>query len=375
MPTQAIYFSRFKPNYNGGGGSRRMIQIHELFKKIVPDLHVFTNAGGDKNERKLKKKIRTDSERRDFLSPVRRSPSLRMWHDDHRTLAYRLQEFSKIWARAASGWQDCDLAIMDDPIYFAPLFKKLQRLRIPIVASCQNLETLAPNQVIKKRAFDFFLQELQLLSRCRLVITVSREEDVLLNNLGVPSLFIPYYPGEPTLQRLLAVRTERGQKAKQGFLAIGNAKNLQTREGLANLGRYWQGNHLDAVAGKLLLGGFKSDEFFSPGEFGDGVEFLGTLSNEALDHILSRVKACICYQESGSGALTRVGEMLIAGVPVLANAHAARSYYNMKGVIEFRELDQLREALKKTGEMDGTIPVPPAPDITSLALEMQKIIH
>jgi hypothetical protein len=375
MPTHAVYFSRFKPTHDGGGGSRRMMQIRELFEKIVPGLRVFTNAGGDKKEKKLKKNIRKESERRDFFSPARRSPSLRKWGEDHRTLAYRLREFSKIWARAASGWQGCDLAIMDDPIYFAPLLEKLLRLGIPVVASCQNLETLAPNQVKKKWAVDFFKEELQLLSRCRLVITVSREEDVLLTNLGIPSLFFPYYPGEPNLRRLLAVRAERVDKAKHGLLAIGNAKNLQTRAGLAAIGRFWQENRMEAAAGKLLLGGFKSAEFFAPGHFGTGVELLGTLENDELDRILSRVKACICYQESGSGALTRICEMLIAGVPVLANTHAARTYYNRRGVIEFRELNELAAVGETVDALEGGIPLPQAPDIASLSLELQKIIH
>jgi len=34
---------------------------------------------------------------------------------------------------------------------------------------------------------------------------------------------------------------------------------------------------------------------------------------------------------NGSGALTRICEMLCAGVPVLANTYTALSYYNMKG--------------------------------------------
>ncbi len=373
MPIQAIYFSRFKPTYERGGGSRRMMQIYELFKKITPDLRLVTNMGGDPEEKRLKKKIRKESSRRDFFAPPRRAISLRKWHENHLTMAYRLREFSKIWTRCITG--ELGMAIMDDPIYFLPLFKKLLRRRIPVIASSQNLETLAPNQVKKKWALDFFKEELEVLSRCRLVITVSREEDVLLNNLGIPSLFIPYYPGEPILQRLLAVRHNRGKTVKDGFLAIGNAKNLQTREGMKNLGRYWYENHLEAAAGKLLLGGLNSEEFLTPGQFGDSVEFLGALPHDRLDHILTRVKAFICYQESGSGSLTRICDMLCAGVPVLANTYAARTYYNMKGVIEFRVLDKLGEALKQIDVFDGNIPLPLAPDISSLSLEINKIMR
>jgi len=211
------------------------------------------------------------------------------------------------------------------------------------------------------------------LSQCRLVITVSREEDVLLNNLGIPSLFIQYYPGEPIIQRLLALRENRIKNVKEGFLAAGNTGNLQTRQGLKKLCDYWQKNRLESFAGKLLLGGFRSNEFFTPGQFGSSVEFLGPMSNDSLDHILSQVKAFICYQENGAGSLTRICEMLIAGAPVLANSLAARSYYNMKGVSEFRELDDIGEALKQIDKYTGEIPVPPAPDVTSLSLKIQSI--
>jgi len=54
----------------------------------------------------------------------------------------------------------------------------------------------------------------------------------------------------------------------------------------------------------------------------------------------------ICYQESGAGALTKIREMLLAGVPVLANAHACRSYdeYRGAGLVEFADLGDLDRA-------------------------------
>jgi glycosyltransferase involved in cell wall biosynthesis len=170
------------------------------------------------------------------------------------------------------------------------------------------------------------------------------------------------------------VRENRGKTGKDGFLVIGNTGNLQTRKGMETLGRYWQENQLETVGGKLLLGGFQSNGFFTPGQFGSSVEFLGTLPNDTLDSILARVKAVICYQENGAGALTRICEMLMAGVPVLANSYAARSYYNMKGVVEFRELNELKEALKQVDKLEGEIPVPATPDISLVSLKIQKIL-
>ena len=290
-------------------------------------------------------------------------------------MVYRLRKFSEFWAQAVSELPELDLAILDDPIYFQPLFKKLLRLHIPVIAVCQNLEALSPRQVKKNRAPGLFRDELKLLSQCRSVITISREEDVLLNNFGIRSIFIPYHPVEPILGRLLAIRETRKHSSKEGILMVGTTRNPATREGVVRAASYWYQNCLDRAAGKLIIGGYKSESFFDPRPFGSSVDFRGTLTDEEMDRLLSRVKALLCYQESGAGALTRICEMLIAGVPVLANPHAARSYYHRKGVIEFRELDELGEALKQTDVFDGEIPLPQAPRISPLSLEIQRILH
>lgn len=371
----AIYFSRFLPTTEMGGGARRMVQIHEMLKSVVPEVQLISNARGDHIPKKIRKKIKAMSHRKDFFAPPRLSWSLRKWSEEHRDMVYRLRKFSRIWVDSIKELPEMDMAIMDDPIYFLPLFKKLRRLHIPVIAVCHNVETLAANQVKKKWAMNLFKKELDILSQCRLVITISREENFLLNNLGIPTLYIPYYPVEPIRGRLLAVREQRKNNLKGGILMVGTTKNLPTRDGVMRAAAYWHENHLDSSAGKLIIGGYQSEKYFDPRPFGDPVDFRGTLSNEEIDILLSRVKAFLCYQESGSGALTRICEMLIAGVPVLANSYAARSYYNMKGVIEFRELDNLGEALKQIDKCDDEIPVPQPPDISSLALEMQKILQ
>jgi hypothetical protein len=345
-----------------------------MLKTIIPGLQLISNQRGDRIPEKSRMKIEEMSQRKDFFAPPRLSLSLRKWREDHRAMAFRLRKFSEIWVRSVKELPELDAVIMDDPIYFLPLFKKLRQLHIPFIAVCHNLDTLASNQGEKKREMKLFKEELEILSQCRLVITISREENILLNNLGVRSLYIPYYPVEPILARLLAVQEKRKNKPKDGILMVGTAKNLPTRDGMELAAAYWHQNRLDRAAGKLIIGGYNCETYFDPRPYGDSVDFRGTLPNEEIDNLLSRVKAVLCYQETGAGALTRIGEMLIAGVPVLANTHAARSYYNMKGVMEFRELDELGEALRKADKFDGDIPLPQAPDCSAPSLEIQRIL-
>jgi hypothetical protein len=358
-----------------GGGSRRMVQIYEMLKTVNPEVQLISPLHNDNIPKKIKKKIRKDSQRQDLFAPSRMSLSLRKWSEEHRDMVYRLRKFSAVWAGSVKELQGLDIAVMDDPIYFLPLFKKLQQLQIPVIAICHNLETLVTRQVVNKWAMDLFQEELAILRKCRLVITISREEDVLLQNFGIRTLYIPYYPVQPIMSRLCAVRESRKCSYKEGILMAGTTRNLPTRDGMERAAAYWRQNRFDKTAGKLIIGGYKSEMYFDPRPFGDSVDFRGTMTNEEMDGLLHQVRACICYQKNGAGALTRIGEMLIAGVPVLASTHAARSYYNMKGVIEFRELDELGEALKKIDKLEEEIPLPQFPDISSLYREIQRILQ
>ena len=49
----------------------------------------------------------------------------------------------------------------------------------------------------------------------------------------------------------------------------------------------------------------------------------------------------LVYQEHGGGALTRVADMLLAGVPVLANEHASRNWHGLRGIQSFTGIDEL----------------------------------
>jgi len=377
LTSDFLYFTRFPITHDKGGGARRMAQILELIQKVRPGLEVVSSSGVDwipkKERKKFKKRIKEKKFHPFFLTPS----AVKKWVPDHQRFVYRNLQYAKRWARCIEEQTNrCDLVIMDDPIYFAPLFKTLIKKNIPVVAACQNIESLAPGQVERKWAKKLFREELEILSQCRLVITISREEDVFLKNLGVPTRYLPYYPVEPIRKRLLEIREKREHTPKDGILMVGNWKNMPTREGMNDAARYWQQNHLERLAGKLIVGGFHGEKYLECGAVPGVLEFHGTLSNEALDELLCSVKACLCYQPSGAGALTRICEMLIAGAPVLAGSHAARSYYNIPGVIEFPALEDLAEGLRKLdGAPAAHIPVPLLPETASLIADIQEIFN
>ena len=135
----------------------------------------------------------------------------------------------------------------------------------------------------------------------------------------------------------------------------------------------WKRNSLAHLGEKLLVAGYGTD-IVRESVHGKGMEFLGSLPKTELDRKLSCVKACLCYQEQGSGALTRIPEMLIAGIPVLANTHAARSYHNLKGITEFSRFVDLPEAIKRAESLERHIAVPSPPDFSLLVSEVSRLL-
>ncbi len=371
MSEAAIYFTRFKPTIKRGGGSRRLMQMLEAFKSF--NTGVISTARADRLSRKAIRKVTANVEKtinEDDILGI----EYKMWSRDRRAYVCRLRGFAGEWTQSVTELPEQGIVFLDDPIYFTPLLAELKRCRVPAAAVCHNLETLASGQVEVNSAPLLLNQEIDLLSQCDLVITISREETFLLNNLGINSLFFPYYPVKPILDRLLRVREKRKDKKKQGILLLGNTNNLPTRQGMERMMAFWQSNALFRGQGKLIVAGFGTEKHLSRYVSKDAVEFPGEMSNKALDRLLCTVRACLCYQESGAGALTRICEMLIAGIPVVANSNAARSYYNMSGVIEFHDLSQLEKVLKQVDRFDSRIPIPSAPDTAHLVSEVKEVM-
>jgi hypothetical protein len=350
-----LYFSRFLPTWDLGGGSRRLMQVLDVLKPLGCQLRSGP-ANGTRQRRARTFALLADR-------------GLRRWAPQRRQAVLRLRGVSRDWSRDPGDIDGLDLAFMDDPIYFLPLFETLQRRRVPVIAVCHNLESLVSGQAAPGASWALLRQELNVLSCCRLAVTISREESWLLDNLGIANVFFPYYPLAPVLERLLTVRGRRRRCAGAepgGVLLLANAWNPPSVAGARQAIMAWRAQGLAAAFGPLLLAGFKSEQAFAGEGLAPDVRLLGTLENSRLDELLAEVSACLCYQESGGGALTRIAEMLIAGVPVLANTHAARSHYGVPGLVEFRGLDSLGEALQRLRATAREFPPPLPPDASVL---------
>lgn len=366
-----VYYSRFRPDLSKGGGCRRVAQLIECLGSL--DIRLKSTMA---SQPELEAAF-PPTPGRVFTLPTRRwfrrfSP----WSLRYAGYVNRLRAFAAGWAREMDWEEDQvpSLALLDDPIYFYPLLDSLKHHGVPVVGICHNLESLCPPQVNRIHQTSLLGSELSALAKCDLVVTISREEAVFLENMGIRVLFLPYFPPRAIEQRLEKIRGNRERQGElEGVLFLGNMGNLATRDSAVE---FLTRSACSRAAGDVpfIVGGFGTERLREEA-VSNQVTIEGTMSDARLDSLLSEVKASVIYQKFGSGALTKVVELLCAGVPVFGNTHALRTHYNQEGVVEYRDIEALREALH--GDFlrsPAQIPVPPRPDPSELLGALERLI-
>jgi len=368
-----IYFSRSNPSAGtGGGGLRRTTQV-ALALQALKGVEIATVYGADMVKETRGKAGSTRGFR--LFGYLADWWGCRWWHAERLQAVRRLTGASRDWAGDEDRLSHLKLAVVEDPIYFAPLVGKLARRRIPLIASCQNIESLSYPKISFRNKARLFRREIDILRLCDLVITISREDTWLLKNFNIDAFFFPYYPDGGVYERLIKIRRARKTSGKEGIMLLGNAGNMATRRGMTQVMNNWKRQGLAGSFGKLLVAGYKTDVFFDKYPTDNDIEFLGPLPDDRLDERLISIRAGLCHQEGGGGALIKIADMLVAGVPVLASSPTARSYYGRPGLIEFPGLLNLKNALVQLDQLPEHIPVPPAPDPAVLVAKIESLIQ
>ena len=248
---------------------------------------------------------------------------------------YRLEDVLFLWESTVSG-----------NFSYPYLFKSVGK---PIIALPHNLESLVPTQndvLTAKISPDWFPQEIKRLAMCDAVFTIAREECWLLKLFGLNAFYLPYYPPREAESLFLDIREKRKNRTKENstkqFLLIGSASNPPTFQGMKQIIELFNGMRVGSV---LNVGGYNSEILKPFIQNHDNIQLYGTLNNEMLIKFLIEADAVIIHQQATTGALTRIPEMLIAGIPVIINADAARSFYNVNGVVLYESISQLPEVI------------------------------
>jgi len=366
---EIIYFSRYRADLVDNGGARRVAQLLQLLDRYElefvsslskPSVGGNQVAAGAGSLMSMVLQALVHGRYRKY------SAEFAYWIFFSRRLARR-------WGRALARRDNVRLVIVDDPIFFAPLVHALHKRGIPIIAHCHNMETLSRAQVKEPHQRQLLLEELELLSLCQAAITISREETFLLRNLGMKTFHLSYYPPLAIERRLLAIRYLRMNTLKGDFLLLGSAGNPPTRKGMEQIIDMWESVSPYLSGDRLIVAGFGT-EVLRAGGSGAGVVLAGAVTDAELDEMLARVRATVVFQEDGAGALTRIAELLLAGIPVVANDHAARSYHHLPGVTEFTDPAELLPLLRGFSSGQQDVASPPTPDAASLMRHIDSVV-
>lgn len=256
-------------------------------------------------------------------------------------------------------------AVRDFPTAEAFLLESTPDSALTVYAKARGLRVLSFPQNLESffwgaRATNGLCQQLTLaremegFSQADHVYMISREEQWLARLFGIEARFLPYHPPAEIAEQMLGVRRQRETTTGDGtFLLLGSGEYPPTFAGMAKVVQ-WLKTEPAALRERVLVAG-RGTERLQAVCAESGVACLGTLSAEEMEARLIQTRAVIAHQEAGGGALTRIPEMLMAGIPVLANSISARSYFDYSGVFVYERREQLLDLLKRD------FPVPPGP--------------
>jgi hypothetical protein len=226
-----------------------------------------------------------------------------------------------------------------------------------IIALPHNLEALA-----SERAFASdqpalgpdLAAEITRLGETDTVFTIAKEEQWLLQAFGLTAEYLPFYPDENLAAEALAIRERRAAShatAAGPLLILGSAFNPATRVGMQRQLEWLSGA---AESRGIVVAGPETETFFAS-YVSPRVRVLGQVTRDRLVELLNSCAALLIHTERGAGAVTRIPEALLSGIPVIANRNAARDQHGTPGVHVYDDRDEfIALAL-------ASLPVPPAP--------------
>jgi hypothetical protein len=236
-----------------------------------------------------------------------------------------------------------------EPVAIAAL--KAQGMTVAAVMPAINSLWLGRPNPITGPYPNAFHAELRALKMADHVFAIAREEQLLLSNFGVWARYLPYFPDAERAASLLGERGARAPRPRE-FLICATRGNTDTAESFKEQVAWIE---VAAPAGAVFHVTGHQTESLRELWSGPRFQFHGTCPDDLFAEVKARCAAVCIHQRAGLGALTRVPDMLMAGLAVVANGAAARSFIGMAGVHVYdtpREMGAL---------MAGEIPTPPPP--------------
>jgi hypothetical protein len=218
-----------------------------------------------------------------------------------------------------------------------------------IIACPQNLESLVDQPYFhwkEKDKITRLSRESSYLRNCSEVFTIAEEDQWLLQLLGIKAKYLPYYPEGLLLKNLLMLRECRVKRnadknrTKQ-FLILGSATNAPTKRGMQDLLEKISKEKFFNIS--FQVAGFGTDCFSKFAS--NNIIVHGQININFLEELMLQCEAVIVNQGFSTGALTKIIEFLVAGIPVICDEGSVRSYRRFSGVHSYTSISALKEIL------------------------------
>ena len=337
MIKKYLYLPAGDINAFGNGASKRSAQIHDLLSKEF-DL------------------VNLNKVSRFFFRRIKRySAALRLWikhpikiksFNDFSQLGYHYLNYRKTVKANQNKEAYLFWESTRQNYHYAPFIYK--QLGCKLIAFPHNLESLVPgqNSALSNRSSPLWLdEELEQLRLCDHVFTISEEEQWFLSLNKIKSTYYPYFPTKILTEKLLSIRKLREDNVTNNFyLMFGSFFYEPIGRGLLGILKVLNETHIN-----IKITGFGSDAIFNGIDYvlNKNIETLGETTPSELNELLASCKGVIINQALSSGALTKLKELQIAGVPVILNEGSTRSFKNEHGFYVYHDSIELKTLLNK----------------------------
>jgi hypothetical protein len=347
--------SHFPADPFGHGGNKRTAQVNGIM----------ASAGICFHEAVLNNSIPSSNRLSMYLKGLRHSPRF----NTGARVKYAIGRYIKLFENFIREEQP-ELFIWESTVdYNLLLAEALYKNNIPTIALPHNIESLVSSSrsaFTNKLSPGWLFEELKYLGYCDKTFTISREEQWLLSNSGINADYLPYHPSDELKRFLLDIRSKRQEKEKhthgRRILLLGTFYNKPTFDGYVDLVSniaHDQGIQID-------IAGYGSEPLKSVFT-SKNVAVHGSISNETLRELVINADFSVIHQPPSSGSLTRIPELLIAGLPLFLNTHAARSHFDTKGLIIYNSFKELLELVHAT--------IPEIPPVIDKPDEEQALVN
>ncbi len=328
----------FPINASGHGGEKRSAQIFALLQPLTPQLYgdIRLPAAAQRNSLRNFKNFTA------FLHWLRRNNFPVKWSADYVKKLYTAFRMMSFLRPALVIVESSNLS--DSYIVDAAKYCKAFVCVVP-----HNVEALVPTQsspFTKRLSPHWLNEEMNFLRKADAVYAISKYDHWLYACNQVSTQLLPYCPVTPTILALSKIREQRAKICDSRLVVIlGTVKNQPTREGLRQVIDFIEQSAQTFL--DFVLVGYDVEKYF-PATSYQKVRIAGAATTHELDHLLSTCKCVLINHQPSSGALTRVTECLLAGVPVIGNFFAVKEVLDRPGVYLYQDFSEIDDILSQT---------------------------